>query len=92
MHHASGRDAATPASAVFTATIDQARGAIRTRGRLDSSGADLLYGTVVALRRRGHRQVKLLVPPAALEDAEGRRLLAGLARQASSNGVLLTVR
>lgn len=94
MHLPAGRDAASTASdpAVFTATIDQAHGAIRTRGRLDDSGADLLYGTVVALRRQGHRRVRVLVPPASLADVESRRLLDGLARQVSSDGVRLTVR
>ena len=94
MHPTSGRVAASAASApaVFTATIDQAHGAIRTRGHLDDSGADLLYGTVVALRRHGHRRVRVLVPPAQLADDAARRLLEGLARQVSSDGVRLTVR
>lgn len=92
MHRDPRREATTTDSAMFTATIDQERGSIRTRGRLDDSGADLLYGTVVALRRRGHRVVRVLVPPAALHDAEAHRLLDGLARQVSSAGVRLTVR
>jgi hypothetical protein len=77
---------------VFTATIDRAQGAVRLRGRLDRRSADLLYGTVVALRRQGHRQVNVQIPATALEDVGVRRLLDGLAEQVLSDGVRLTVR
>ena len=91
-----GRGPALPAAAypqapVFTASVDQARGAIRTRGHLDLVGAELLCGTVVALQRCGHRHITVLIRPPATVDADAGRLLADLADRLAADGVRLEV-
>jgi hypothetical protein len=78
-----------PQAPVFTASVDQGRGAIRTRGHLDLVGAELLCGTVVALQRCGHRHVTVLIRPPATADADARRLLADLADRLAADGVRL---
>jgi hypothetical protein len=81
-----------PQSPLFTATVDEARATIRTRGHLDRLGADLLRGTVEALQRRGHRRITLQLQPLATADLEARVVLSSLARQLSTDGAQLLVR
>ena len=78
--------------AVFTAQIDQRRGIVRGRGRLDRRGADLLSGTVDTLRRRGHRHITVtLVRPCMAEPAAW-ELLAGEVDRQAAQGIRLILR
>ncbi|MFW3171488.1 hypothetical protein [Geodermatophilus sp. CPCC 206100] len=81
-----------PQAPLFTASVDQRTGAIRTRGHLDLVGAELLRSSVVALRRCGHRSITVHVQPPATADAPARALLADLADRLAAEGVLLEVR
>jgi hypothetical protein len=84
--------AARPQSPLFTASVDQRTGVIRTRGHLDRVGAELLQGSVVALQRCGHRSVTVHVQPAGTVDAEARALLDDLADRLAAEGVTLAIR
>jgi hypothetical protein len=90
-HPTSHGAAAAPDHPRMTATVDQARGAIRARGHVDRLGADLLCGTVQTLRRSGHRRITLELGPFATADAEARRLLDCLAGELRTRGASLTV-
>ncbi|MGK5114438.1 MULTISPECIES: hypothetical protein [unclassified Geodermatophilus] len=83
--------AAYPQAPIFTASVDQTRGAIRTRGHLDRVGAELLCGTVLALERCGHRHITVLIRPPATVDPDAARLLADLADRLAADGVRLEV-
>ena len=65
------------APARCTAQIDQRRGTMRGRGRLDRRGADLLSGTVDTLRRRGHRHIIVTLVRPCLAEPAAWELLAG---------------
>ena len=80
-----------PQAPSFTASLDQRRGVVRARGHLDVLAADLLCGSIVALQRRGHRQVTVHLQPLATADDAARELLARLADELASEGVRLVV-
>jgi hypothetical protein len=88
-----GRATADPSSQApsFTASLDQRQGVIRARGHLDVLAADLLCGSIVALQRRGHRQVTVRLLPLATADDDARELLARLADTLAVDGVRLVV-
>jgi hypothetical protein len=79
-------------SPLFTASVDQRTGVIRTRGHLDLVGAELLQGSVVALQRCGHRSVTVHVQPGGTVDAEARAVLGDLADRLATEGLVLEVR
>ena len=82
----------SPQAPSFTASLDQRQGVIRARGHLDVLAADLLCGSIVALQRRGHRQVTVCLRPLATADDDARELLARLADTLAVDGVRLVVR
>jgi hypothetical protein len=78
-----------PQAPLFTVRTDEARGTVRTRGRLDRVGAELLSRAVLTLRQLGHRQITVHLESAA-SDAEA--LLTDLAERLSAEGVDLVLR
>jgi hypothetical protein len=90
---AAGREVADPGPQApsFTASLDQRRGVVQARGHLDVLAADLLCGSIVALQRRGHRQVTVRLRPLATVDDDARELLARLADTLAADGVRLVV-
>lgn len=82
----------SPQAPSFTASLDQRQGVIRARGHLDVLAADLLCGSIVALQRRGHREVTVRLRPLATADDDARELLARLADTLAVDGVRLVVR
>ncbi len=81
----------SPQAPSFTASLDQHRGVVRARGHLDVLAADLLCGSIVALQRRGHRQVTVHLRPLATADDAARELLACLGEKLAAEGVRLVV-
>ena len=81
----------SPQAPSFTASLDQRTGVVRARGHLDVLAADLLCGSIVALQRRGHRQVTVRLQPLATADDDARELLARLADTLAADGVRLVV-
>lgn len=81
----------SPQAPSFTASLDQRHGVVRARGHLDVLSADLLCGSIVALQRRGHRQVTVRLEATATVDDEARALLARLADTLATQGVRLVV-
>ena len=81
----------SPQAPSFTASLDQRRGVVQARGHLDVLAADLLCGSIVALQRRGHRQVTVRLRPLATVDDDARELLARLADTLAADGVRLVV-
>ncbi|TFV61847.1 hypothetical protein E4P41_09225 [Geodermatophilus sp. DF01-2] len=61
------------------------------RGHLDLFAADLLCGSVVALQRRGHRQVTVRLEPLAIADGAARDLLVCLTGRLAAEGMRLVV-
>ncbi|SFK97762.1 hypothetical protein [Geodermatophilus ruber] len=80
-----------PRAPLFTASIDEARAAVRVRGHLDRIGADMLCRSVEGLRSRGHRRLTVELRPPATVDPEAWELLAGLADRLAADGVRLDV-
>lgn len=80
-----------PQAPSFTASLDQRGGVVRARGHLDVLAADLLCGSIVALQRRGHRQVTVHLRPLATADDAARELLACLGEKLAAEGVRLVV-
>ena len=81
----------SPQAPSFTASLDRRRGVVRARGHLDVVAADLLCGSIVALQRRGHRQVTVRLQPLATADHDARVLLARFADTLAADGVQLVV-
>jgi anti-anti-sigma regulatory factor len=81
----------SPQAPLYTASVNRAGGTITVGGHLDRVGADLLGGTVGALRRLGHRRIHVLLRPGATVDADGRGVLTALVQRMSADGVELTV-
>ncbi|WP_448611414.1 hypothetical protein [Geodermatophilus sp. URMC 60] len=81
----------SPQAPSFTASLDQHQGVVRARGHLDAFAADLLCGSIVALQRRGHRQVTVRLEPLATADDAARELLARLADRLAAEDVRLVV-
>lgn len=76
----------------LTEVVDGRTGTIRARGRLTGAGADLLRGSVTALRDLGHRRVVLDLRDLETIDADGLRdlhLLQQEVRAAGGEVVLL---
>lgn len=65
----------TEAQPELTELVDGRTGTIRARGRLTGAGADLLRGSVTALRGLGHHRVVLDLRELETIDAEGLRQL-----------------
>ncbi len=81
----------SPQAPSFTASLDQRQGVVRARGHLDVLAADLLCGSIIALQRRGHRQVTVRLRPLATADDAARELLARLTETLAAEGVRLVV-
>jgi anti-anti-sigma regulatory factor len=81
----------SPQPPSFTASLDQRHGVVRARGHLDVLAADLLRGSIVALQRRGHRQITVRLEPLATADDAAREVLARLAGTLAAEGVRLVV-
>jgi anti-anti-sigma factor len=70
----------------LTEVVDGRIGAIRARGRLTGSGADLLRGSVAALHDLGHARVVLDLRGLDSIDADGLRELHELQREVRAGG------
>ena len=81
----------SPQPPLYTASVNRASGTIAVGGHLDRIGADLLGGTVVALRGLGHRRIHVFLRPGATMHADARGVLTALARRMSTDGVELRV-
>jgi anti-anti-sigma regulatory factor len=79
----------SPQAPLYTASVNRAGGTITVGGHLDQIGAELLGGTVVTLRRLGHRRIHVLLRPGATLDADARGVLTALAQRMSADGVEL---
>jgi len=83
------RSAAGSQSPLSTARVDQAQGVIWIRGHLDRVGVDLLWGSVLALHREGHRWIEVRLRPGATMDTDAGTSFSDLARRLSADGVQL---
>jgi anti-anti-sigma regulatory factor len=70
----------------LTEVVDGRVGAIRARGRLTGAGADLLRGSVAALRGLGHSRVVLDLRGLDAVEAAGVRELHLLQREVRAGG------
>jgi hypothetical protein len=85
-------DADADSDWTYSETIDEAKSAIRVRGRVDRLGVDLLRGTIEELSRRGHRHITVTMEHPDNIDACARGVLAQVtARLADCQG-RLTIR
>ena len=71
--------------------VDGRSGSIRVRGRLTPQGADMLRGTVTALRRSGHRHVLLDLRDLLEADAGAMANLRTLEDVITADGGRLTI-
>lgn len=76
----------TGAQSELTEAVDGRTGTIRARGRLTGAGADLLRGSVTALRSLGHQCVVLDLRGLATIDPEGLRELHLLQQEVRAAG------
>jgi hypothetical protein len=76
----------------YSETIDEAKSAIRVRGRVDRLGVDLLRGTIEELSRRGHRDITVTMEHPADMDACARGVLAEVAARLAACQGGLTIR
>jgi anti-anti-sigma regulatory factor len=76
----------TEAQPELTELVDGRTGTIRARGRLTGAGADLLRGSVTALRGLGHHRVVLDLRELETIDAEGLRQLHLLQQEVRAEG------
>jgi anti-anti-sigma regulatory factor len=75
----------------FSEVVDGQLGSVRARGRLDRQAADMLGGTVEALRRGGHARIVLDLAGAYAVDDTGLHLIRSLQDRISATGGRLTV-
>jgi anti-anti-sigma regulatory factor len=76
----------TEAQSELTEVVDGRTGTIRARGRLSGAGADLLRGSVTALRGLGHHRVVLDLRDLETIDADGMRELHLLQQEVRAAG------
>jgi anti-anti-sigma regulatory factor len=76
----------TEARSEVTEVVDGRTGAIRARGCLTGAGADLLRGSVTALRGLGHSHVVLDLRGLEAIDADGLRELHLLQQEVRAAG------
>lgn len=88
-HHSA--PAAPPQAPILTARANRERGTIRTRGRIDRLGADLLCGLAGTLRDCGHRHITVQLSGATTVDPEAAPVLDTLADHLAAGGGRLTV-
>ena len=86
-----GHGPASEDGAVFTERIDGRLGAIRAHGHLTVRAADMVRGTVEALRRSGHDTVLLDLREVRRADDDGLRALRSLQENVRSTGGRLTL-
>ena len=79
------------AEQTFTARIDGRSGAVRAEGHLTVRAADMVCGTVEALRRSGHGDVVVDLREVSAVDAGGLRVLESLERSLRDEGDRLTL-
>ncbi|MGY1737300.1 hypothetical protein [Geodermatophilus sp. SYSU D00684] len=84
------QDAAPPAVSSFTEAIDRRTGRIRASGRLDTRAADMLRGTVDALRREGCTWVVVDLDGVQADDA-GADAVRSLERGVVADGGHMTL-
>ena len=76
----------------YSETIDEAKSAIRVRGRVDRLGVDLLRGTIEELSRRGHRDITVTMEHPDDVSACARGVLAEVAARLAACQGGLTIR
>lgn len=86
-----GAGAAPGDDSAFEEIVDGRFGSIRVRGRLTPQGADMLRGTVTALRRSGHRHVLLDLRDLLEADAEAMANLRTFEEAITADGGRLTI-
>lgn len=85
--------AAASSPAAFTERVDHRRGSVRASGHLTAQAADLLRGTVLALRSGGHPTVLLDLGEVGGADEAGLHTLETLRTTvAADGGTVLVVR
>lgn len=77
--------------AAFTERIDGRLGAIHAQGHLDVRAADMVRGTVEALRRSGHDAVVVDLRGLSAADADGLHALHSLQDSIRDDGGRLTL-
>jgi len=82
----SDRGPGRPGIGELTEVVDGRIGAIRARGRLTGTGADLLRGSVAALHALGHSRVLLDLRGVDPIDDEGLRELHRLHQEVRAGG------
>lgn len=70
----------------YLEVVDQGRGSLRAGGHLTAQGADLLRGTVLALRGRGHERVTVNLQGVHAADDAGLRVLRTLQESVTAHG------
>lgn len=70
----------------YLEVVDQGRGSLRAGGHLTAQGADLLRGTVLALRGRGHERVVVNLQGVRSADDAGLRMLRILQDSVTAHG------
>jgi hypothetical protein len=85
-------DADADSDWTYSETIDEAKSAIRVRGRVDRLGVDLLRGTIEQLSRRGHRDITVTMEHPDDVDACARGVLAEVAGRLAARHGGLTIR
>jgi hypothetical protein len=76
----------------YSETVEEAKSAIRVRGRVDRLGVDLLRGTIEQLSRRGHRDITVTMEHPDDVDACASGVLVEVAARLAARGGGLTIR
>jgi hypothetical protein len=91
-HRSPSPDTDADSDWTYSETIDEAKSAIRVRGRVDRLGVDLLRGTIEQLSRRGHRDITVTMGHPDDVDACARGVLAKVAARLAALHGGLTIR
>jgi anti-anti-sigma regulatory factor len=91
-HRSPSADTDADSDWTYSETIDEAKSAIRVRGRVDRLGADLLRGTIEQLSRRGHRDITVTMEHPDDVDACARGVLVEVAARLAARHGGLTIR
>jgi hypothetical protein len=81
----------TPRRWACTETVDEQHAVIRVHGTVGSLGADLLRGTIEALRLRGHRAITLVLTEATSVADDASAVLTEVADNLAGAGARLII-